>query len=490
METRESSIRNTAGLKRKHLIQIGLVTAIFGVPGSVFAQDGASDRVVLPPPEAAPPAAQGAPPEAAPPDAASTPAAVSGDPGPDDVPGKHKGHGKHKKRGLHRGHGHSKGPAEPGKDTAGDRETASTFIAGPAAEGTLVFTSSGGSLQLKGRVMALSELSHRSETVVSSNGGLTTRDVNALDLSLASARVGLEYRSPLRWLSAELELEISGRPEVKDAYVLAGKRFFAKAGQFKVPTASLELESPWTLPLARRGLIHDLLTDWLDVAGRRPGLALGYRGKGPLKPRLTLGAFQGTTMSDVAPGDRDVELIEQASMKAQSLAARAELTLVGVDFGAWYEHRVASRVIGEFERLPVFGVDATLDRTFDSGGLRAWLDGGGGKSLYVHADKPDTDEDPLFLLGRALIAYRFGGVTLGAPYVEPFGFFGLLDPDTEVVADFATETALGVNAGYWDRCRLTLQAEMTRGQRNFPKGFLDNQDPDRLSLLLQAGARF
>jgi len=66
----------------------------------------------------------------------------------------------------------------------------------------------------------------------------------------------------------------------------------------------------------------------------------------------------------------------------------------------------------------------------------------------------------------------------------------VLDPDTEVVADFATEAALGVNAGYWDRGRVTLQAEMTRGQRNFPEGFLANVDPDRLSVLLQAGARF
>ena len=78
-------------------------------------------------------------------------------------------------------------------------------------------------------------------------------------------------------------------------------------------------------------------TDWLDVAGRRPGLAVGYRGKGGLKPRLTIGAFQGTTMEDVVPGDRDVELIEGASMDAQTYAARAQIEVAGVDIGAWYE---------------------------------------------------------------------------------------------------------------------------------------------------------
>ena len=105
-------------------------------------------------------------------------------------------------------------------------------------------------------------------------------------------------------------------------------------------------------------------------------------------------------------------------------------------------------------------------------------------------DKPGDDDEPLFATARALAGYRFGGLELGAPYIEPFGFFGLLDPDLEVVSDYALEGAIGVNAGFWDRARVGLQGEITRGQRNFPTGFLDNQDPDRLSLLLQAGARF
>jgi hypothetical protein len=65
-----------------------------------------------------------------------------------------------------------------------------------------------------------------------------------------------------------------------------------------------------------------------------------------------------------------------------------------------------------------------------------------------------------------------------------------LDPDTQVVADFATEAAVGVAAGFWDRGRLTLQAEITDAKRNFPAGFLDSQSPEHMSLLLQAGARF
>lgn len=334
------------------------------------------------------------------------------------------------------------------------------------------------------------ELAHRSGTVVGSSGALEERTVNSLDLSLESARIAVEYRSPLRWLSAELELELAGKPKVKDAYLLAGKRFFVQAGQFKVPSPAMELESPWDLPLARRGLMHDLLTDWLDVAGRRPGVALGYRGRGKLKPRLTLGAFQGTTLESLAPGERDVVLIDHAALDAQTYAARAEMSMFGVKLGGWFEQRVGSKSAGEFEHYTTLGLDATLDATFSNGGLRAWLDGSAGQSWYVHDAKPDQEKEPLFVLGRALVAYRFGGLALGDPYLEPFGFFGLLDPDTEVVSDFGSEVALGVSAGFWDRARLTLQAERTSGQRNFPSDYLDGQDPDRSSLLLMAGARF
>lgn len=374
-----------------------------------------------------------------------------------------------------------RGDARDARDDRSGREAEST---------TFAFGNIGGTLQIKGRVFARAELMHRRETVVSQTGGLEDRDLNALDLSLGSARFGFDYESPLRWLSLTLELDIAGKPEVKDAFVQAGKRFFLKAGQFKIPAPALELESPWTLPLVRRGLINDLLTEWLDVAGRRPGFAVGYRGKGGIKPRLTLGAFQGTTLDQVAPGDRDVELIEEAKLNAQTLAARAEVKLYGLELGAWYEHRTGGPVIGDFEHYETAGLDATLDHAFQRGGLRIWLDGTLGESFYVADDKPGDDETPLFFSARALAAYRFGGVALGDPYLEPFGYFAMLDPDLEVVSDFVTETAVGINVGYWNRGRITLQGEMTRGQRNMPSGFLDHQDPDRLSLLLQVGARF
>jgi hypothetical protein len=459
-----------------------LACALCTLPATAWAQAGQAE-LVAPVPNAEPPAAPAAPAEparAAAPvtdvPAASEPPPASQAPPQSDEPDAEPGtHNKKKKKhdGDERG--------RDARDDRGDRD---------AEHSTFAFGGTGGTLLFKGRVFALAELSHRNETVVGTTGTLEDRETNALDLSLASARFGLEYHSPLRWLSAELELEITDKPQVKDAFVLAGKRFFAKAGQFKLPTAALELESPWTLPTLRRGFVHDLLSDWLDVGSRRPGVAFGYRGKGDLKPRVTLGAFQGTTLKEVAPGDRNVDLIEEAALDAQSLAARVELTLLGVDFGAWYEHRVGSTVVGDFEHYETGGLDAMLDHRFESGGVRLWLDGIVGESFYVTDDKPGDDKEPLFATARALAGYRFGGVQLGDPYLEPFAFFGLLDPDLEVVSDYALEGAIGVNAGFWDRARVGVQGELTRGERNFPTGFLDNQDPDRMSLLLQAGARF
>jgi len=177
-------------------------------------------------------------------------------------------------------------------------------------------------------------------------------------------------------------------------------------------------------------------------------------------------------------------------LHSSDVDARAELELLGVDLAAWYEHRVGSTEVGESAHYATFGLDAKYDHRFANGGLRLWVDGLAGESFYVHEDKPGSNQEPLFVVGRALAAYRFGGVELGEPYIEPFGFCAVMDPDTEVVEDFASEAALGVNVGYWDRARLTLQGELNNGQRNFPSGFLDHQDPDRMGILLQAGARF
>lgn len=458
------------------LPRLGFLLAL-AVPQLARAQAAGAPVPAPAPPVEATPQPQQAPPATAPTAPAPTPAvaAEAAPPGEDSAPEPDKKGKKHKKHQLELSE-----KAEA--DGNGARDKGGAEGKGDKDKHELV---------LKGRLFTLAEVSHRNETVVGSTGALETRDRNALDLELQSARFNVSYRSPLRFLSAQVEFDVASKPLVKDAFLEVGKTFFVKAGQFKVLSSTFELESPWNLPLVRRGLVHRLMTDWLDIAGRRPGVAVGYRGaKGGLRPRLTLGAFQGTVLKEVLPGARDVTLIERASLKAQTYAARAEISPGKVKLGAWYEHRVGALTAVEFSHFETFGIDAELNLPFEKSVLRAWVDGSAGESLYVTDDKPGNDPYPWFAAGRALVGYRFGGMALGEPYIEPFGFFALMDPDTEVVSDFVTEAAVGVAAGYWDRLRVTLQGELTDAKRNFPNGFLANQSPDHSSLLLQAGARF
>jgi hypothetical protein len=344
-----------------------------------------------------------------------------------------------------------------------------------------------GRLEIGGRVFVRSGYSRR-------DVGATTQ--SSLDLSIPSARLDFSYEAPAKWLSMDIEIELSGNPELKDAYVQArDKGFFARAGQFKPPVSAMEMESTWALPLAHRGFIHDLLLDYLDVAGRRPGVIVGYRAKGGIKPRLTLGVFQGSVLQDgnVTPGDRDVVLIEEKDLSAQGFAGRFDVDLGGLELGAFYQHRVGSPVFPETEHYPLGGVDVLFDRTFESGGLRVWADAMAGTSWYEFEDKPADDDDAVFVEGRVLAAYRFGGTVDEAFYVEPFGMLGMLEPDTDVDSDWALEAVLGLNVGLWRRARITLQGELNQGDAKFPNqttGYLYGLSPDKLGLILQAGMAF
>lgn len=390
-----------------------------------------------------------------------------------DAGGEHKKHKKHKKRAEGENDPEKKkGKKEKNRDHASVRTAA-------------------GRLQIKGRVLTLAELRNQERQVI--NGAvLSMEPTTSLDLSIASARIGLEYEAPVRWLTAVAELELRGKPSLKDGYAQArGEHFFVRAGQFKLPVSAIETESTWTLPLVRRGFVHDLLTDWLDVGGRRPGVLVGVRGKGGLRPRFVVGAFQGAALSALpSRGERDTDPIQERSMDAQSLVARAQFEPADIQIGAWYQYRVGSKTTGAFTHYFTAGLDAVVDHVLSGGGIRAWVEGTVGSSWYEHRDKPADEKDAAFVSGRALAGYRFGGTVDDAPYVEPFGFVGVLEPDTDVRSDLAVEGAVGVAAGFWRRARVTLEGQLVSVQRNFPNGtngYLPDEDPDHQSLLLQAG---
>jgi hypothetical protein len=293
----------------------------------------------------------------------------------------------------------------------------------------------------------------------------------------------------MKWLSAEVEADFAGNPELKDAFVRARPSYFlAQAGQFKVPFSAFRLESPWDLPVAGRGFIDDVLVDRFQVAGRRPGWAFGVRTKADVRSELVVGSFQGSVLDDATTGDFDP--IEELGLDSQSLAARATVRVGELTLGAAYEHRVGSPEVLEVEHYATGNVDAVLDMPVASGGLRLWGEVIAGESWYEHESKPADQTDPIFVALRLIAAFRFGGASYGERYIEPYAMIAGLDPDTDVTADAALEGVLGVNVGLWDLVRLGLQAELVRVSRNFPRAVYLGRELDRTALVLQAGLEF
>lgn len=368
-----------------------------------------------------------------------------------------------------------------------------------------------GHIEIHGRVFARATLSTRE--VVGSRASTPRVRVNALDLSLPSARLGFDYQSPLKWLAASLEAELTDRSAIKDGFVRARKRFVTvKAGQFKMPISALTLESAFSLPMVDRGLLHDYVTDDLQVGGRRIGVSVEVHDRDAetgLRPTLTVGAFQGSARDQ----DGNLRDIEDETLEGQSYAARVELRPGNLTFGLSYQHRVGPEVVlvvpeGMTPRLGApgacvrpctthyftFGVDAALDMEFSRTGLRLWLDGLAGRSWMESARKrldPERSLDasfPVFGSLRGVVAFRVGGMTRRDLYVEPFAMAGVLDPDLAYARDHVAEWMLGVNVGRWKLARVGLEGSLYRGAARLPAAL--GGDPDRMGLMLQGAVAF
>jgi len=364
-----------------------------------------------------------------------------------------------------------------------------------AAEKRAIATTPAGTFGFKGRVLTELRLRRAEQVIVEIVDGMgmpRLSEVDSFDITLDSARFSLLYQAPARWLQAEIETEIADpdQVELKDVYLLAtGHGLSAKAGNFKPPSSAIDLESAWTLPIASRGFINDLLEGWLAVGGRTPGVQLAYEHPDGIEPKLILGAFQGSVLIEQVGDDRDLELIERASLDAQSWVARAQVELGKVDVGLFFEHRVGSPAPLVTKHYPVAGADITFDEEFGQLGLRAWLDVHYGESWYVHQSMPAAG-DPWFLAARAILAARYGGASDDMLYGEVFVSLGMLDPDLDVSSDWAKDFGAGFNFGLWDRARLTLEAYVNDTARNFPEPYFGGPRGQILGLTLQAGVAF
>jgi hypothetical protein len=348
-----------------------------------------------------------------------------------------------------------------------------------------------GELDVGGRVFARAALVKRYESFEDEAGVIHDRPRSSFDLTVPSARLDARYDAPLRFITAMVELELTGKPELKDAWVrLRGERFGMQVGQFKVPFSAFELESRWDLPTAGRGLLHDILVDRLEVAGRRPGVLASARTRGKDHWSVAVGAFQGSVLVERDGAVRKAEPFDEQTLRTQSLVARAELEQGDVTAGASFEQRVGTPGVLRSERYFTLGGDVVVDTEYDGGGLRLWAEGLMGGSWLEHSRKPTDDIDAVFASGRLMAAARFGGTKKGGTYVEPYGMVSLFDPDTVVAFDLASEQTVGVNVGFWRLARVGVEATLTHLERNFPRAYGFGTSPNRQTLLAQAGAMF
>ncbi len=315
-------------------------------------------------------------------------------------------------------------------------------------------------------------------------GGAEVGTSRSLDLTIKSSRVGLKYHI-LDWLLADIEIDPTEKSSGKDMFLQAkSKHFLARVGQFKLPISSIELESPWTLPLADRGLIHKLLVDRLLVAGRSPGALVQVRGGGWLHPALALGAFQG---SDAQPLGRT---LAGAGVDSQTTVARLSVSPGALQLAAFAGRR-STRVPLEISHHWFFGGDAQLDIGFEGHALRVWADAVAGSSWYGN-DLQNAASTTTFASARTIVAWRWGGMADGESYLEPFSMVGALNPGTNNTDDAIWEAFAGLNLGYWRKARVTLQVEMSRTGKQAPAQLfpLGVTLTDHKAMVLQAGAAF
>jgi hypothetical protein len=313
------------------------------------------------------------------------------------------------------------------------------------------------------------------------------RSVDGLRLSVPSARAGL--RVDVRdTVGLVIEADFGApRPTLKDGYLqLKRKHWRVRAGQFKMPISSFVLESPWTLPLARRGLLDDVLSEHMLLFGRRQGAQGRIEGGGSWDPSLTLAVFQ-----PVAWGADAEEPLRQVALSRPDLVARAEVSPGGVVVAAVGQRRVTSFTSGT-RAFWAAGLDATTDFEGERTGLRLWAEAFAGSSWF-DGDPADA-RTATFVTARALAAFRWGGLRKADGYLEVFASGGLLEPDTSVVADLLWEGVAGLNVGHWRQTRLTLQLELDTAGRNLPASLFTpfGMPPfsRHLAVVVQAGAAF
>jgi hypothetical protein len=354
-------------------------------------------------------------------------------------------------------------------------------------------------IEVKGRVFA--RLDYQRDDL--DQGGMPL-ERSGLTPSVPSARAGIKARI-LDGLSLVLEADFAGRPSIKDGYLQGkSKRWLSRVGRFKMPISAFTQESPWILPLARRGWLEELLSDHMLLTGRREGGLAGIQGGGYWDP-----AFSASVFQSVRWGAGDLDPVTMVTPADTTALGRLSVKPSGVELGLVGQRRVAyagrdgEGPLAPFRKRPFWALelDALADFELERTGLRLWADAFVGTSWFDTRNlaidltaEGSAGETNRFASCRALAAFRWGGLEVGQRYLEAFVTAGVLEPDFSVTSDLFFEAMAGVNLGHWRETRLTAQVEHGRAGRNFPSQFFRPFGVDVLTrffaLVFQAGAAF
>ena len=282
-------------------------------------------------------------------------------------------------------------------------------------------------------------------------------------------------------LRLALEIELADGAELKDTYIrITPVRVLRlQAGRFKAPVSFIGLESKWSLPAPERGVLSELKVGDLDLpfAGfRADGVSLELRPPVPLRPRLTLAAFQNlsATSASATPLDPSEDI-------TQDLFARIEVEPsddlhLALAFGS-FGFPVRAGEIESYQHLPFAGLEGFADAKH----LRLWAEGYAGRSFFY---LPDGSVKGAFLAGRVMIALRFRRPFGALWRLEPFVSASALDPTGDRSGDRVFEATGGLGAGFTRHWRLQLEAA-----QRFAEG-IDSPVADSTLIRIQLGARF
>ena len=221
-----------------------------------------------------------------------------------------------------------------------------------------------------------------------------------------------------------MQLRLSDAPKVD-----------VRAGNFKMPFSAIQLESIWTLPMADRGLVDNVLVKRLQVAGR----AVGGDGRRSISERritrrVRAGVFQGRNDA----GD-PLAVARATTGSAQDGVVRASVRPTqGVEIGASASRAIrgadqslrsrSARVRRRARRAPPIVAAGP-------GRIRALAEAMIGTSWLVGGMMPGHDLTR-FLEARGIVAYRLGGDRKGRATSSPTSLGRLrVDPDRIITRD-------------------------------------------------------